>query len=91
MSRIVVQKACVNGRLVKLVHDNEAGDWYVREPDIEDVGDCPSFDVFEDAQEYYNQAVKAWRDTPNWELQAAYDEAHGTDNGYAPWQYSREY
>jgi hypothetical protein len=26
----------------------------------------------------------------NWKLQAEYDEEWGTDNGYAPWQYTRE-
>lgn len=91
MARTVVQKANPNLHgWVKLVHDNEAGDWYVREEGM-DAADAPSFDVFDDAEAFYKARVAELHNTPNHEAQARYDAEWGTDNGYAPWQLNREF
>jgi hypothetical protein len=38
-----------------------------------------------EAVSYFDAEVARLQDTPNWEAQARYDEAHGTDNGFSPW------
>lgn len=43
------------------------------------------------ARGYYTEEVARLAKEPNWEAQAAYDAEWGTDNGYAPHQYAREY
>lgn len=51
-------------------------------------------DEFEDeaeARAHYEATFARLSVEPNWEAQAAYDDAHGTINGYAPWQYGREH
>jgi hypothetical protein len=71
---------------VKLM--SEDGFFYVREPGVDDLID---FDNLADAKAHYDACVKSLADTPNWEAQAEYDAERGTVNGYAPWQYNREY
>lgn len=60
--------------------------WYVREPSSQDSGDVVEFETLAAAQVYYYERLAFWQAEPNWAAQAAYDERHGTDNGYAPWQ-----
>lgn len=91
MSRKVLKRAMCNGRAVKLVHDEDAGDYYVREPGSTEDDDVMSFDTLAEAEEYFAKTVKSWSAEPNWELQAEYDAKWGTDNGYSPWQLNREY
>lgn len=65
--------------------------WYVDEctagADEEDVSE---FDTLAEAQAWYDTRKVELATLPNWDAQERYDEAHGTDNGYAPWQYGRE-
>lgn len=70
-----------------------AGDdyWYVIEPDAVDRDDITDFTSEAEARSFYEERAKYWADEPNWEAQARYDEEHGTENGYAPWQLNREY
>lgn len=42
------------------------------------------FTTWADAKRSYDIEVGKMANTPNWEAQAAYDAAHGTDNGYDP-------
>jgi hypothetical protein len=49
------------------------------------------FDILADAERYFDEYVSELANEPNWEAQAEYDEEHGTINGYAPWQFDREY
>jgi len=63
-------------------------------PDVEDVcfyvvetGDEDGVEFDGDvraANAYYYERQAELMKTPNWELQARYDEEHGTDNGYDP-------
>ena len=43
------------------------------------------------AKEYFDSECRRLADTPNHKAQAEYDDRHGTDNGYSPWQYFREF
>jgi hypothetical protein len=76
-------------KLLKDESDLEDVRWYVKEPDMDD---CVEFDGHEDkARKYYKELVEELQNEPNWAAQAEYDEQHGTDNGYSPWQFTREY
>lgn len=44
-----------------------------------------------EAEALFDRLVNELKDEPNWEAQAEYDDAHGTINGYAPFQYQREF
>lgn len=96
MKTTVVAKANPNRHgWVKLIRYDECPDycdastmWAVKEPDMED-----DFEYVkeEHARRHYDEVVARLSEEPNWEAQAAYDEEHVTINGYAPWQYNREY
>ena len=80
-----------HGRVALVQLDETGYDpvYYVTTPGYED---GVEFDQDKDAaQEFYDSEVKRLSNTPNWEAQERYDEAHGTSNGYAEWQYNREY
>jgi hypothetical protein len=49
------------------------------------------FGTLSEATTVFNKIAKELSDTPNWEMQARYDQEHGTINGYAPWQSNSEY
>ena len=85
----VLKQAAPNGWLVRLIDDGEWG-YLVEEPDGDESMET-EFELLDDAQFYYESAIRRWHETPNWEAQARYDEAHGTDNGYGLWQSAREY
>ena len=82
----VLKQAAPNGWYVALEEDG--GCYFVIEGD----DDVVEFDIDRDAAlNFYDTVVERLRATPNWEAQARYDEAHGTDNGYGLWQSAREY
>lgn len=53
--------------------------------DEEDYGDDPyDYETEAEAKAAFDGFVEEYRDKPNWNAQAAYDEAHGTINGEDP-------
>lgn len=53
--------------------------------DEEDYGDDPyGYETEAEAKAAFDGFVEEYRDKPNWNAQAAYDEAHGTINGEDP-------
>lgn len=44
-----------------------------------------------EAEALFDKLVSELINEPNWEAQADYDAAHGTINGYASFQYQREF
>jgi len=94
MTLTVIEKCYPNAhgwlKLLRGKGDDE-GFWFVREPDALDRDDYTEHDTETSARQHYEDAKRDWMDTPNWEAQARYDEEHGTDNGYAPWQRDRDY
>jgi hypothetical protein len=93
MTKTTLAKANPNHHgWLKLVHhvdqEWEIDSYYVREPNSD--GSADDVTDFDDdlaaAQAFYDQRLAFWMKEPNWVAQAAYDEAHGTENGYAPWQ-----
>lgn len=91
----LLEKSYPNGHKVSLMsYELSPGDLYyvVRTPGTGyDFEDGDEYETEADARQAYADQVKKWADEPNWEAQERYDEAHGTINGYAPWQLSREY
>lgn len=82
-----IKRATINGYVLVLTEDD--GLFLLTEGNSFDDYDEPVEDEFDDRDEAIKQfehRAEKLRDTPNWEAQAAYDEEHGTDNGYAPWQ-----
>jgi hypothetical protein len=76
-----------------LLEKDENGMFWLTLPDCEGYDSDP-YDVGTDevaALESFGTAVSEQANTPNWEMQAEYDEAHGTIGGYAPWQFCREF
>jgi hypothetical protein len=88
----VLKRARPNGwsiRLEVVDADGEYTNYYVIESGDED---GVEFDGSKErAEAYYEERVAALAETPNEELQARYDEEHGTINGYSPFQFNREY
>lgn len=80
----IVEKAAPNGFQVRLLID-ESG-WAVREPD----GFLVECDSEAEARSVFSRTIKEFANTPNWEAQVAYDDAHGTYNGYSEFQFQRE-
>lgn len=56
-------------------------EFYVYVPGFEDPWD---FEDRASAQVFFDQEVKELAALPNWEMQAEYDELHGTENGGDP-------
>ena len=61
----------------------------VEEASTDGYGDYDGIDIEEfeteaEARKYFEERCASLADTPNWEAQAAYDEAHGTINGEDP-------
>jgi hypothetical protein len=61
------------------------------DPDGDWDGDAEPFDSLSEAAAFFDHRVKELSATPNWEAQVEYDDANGTVNGYAPWQFRNEY
>ncbi len=63
------------------------GLFYIYDADHDEYDTEPTeFETREAADTAFDAEIRRLRDVPNWEAQAEYDEAHGTVNGYAPWQ-----
>lgn len=94
---IVIKQANPNRFPIRLVsYTNDEGDetvYEVQETDdegywMEDTQSTPDLKV---AEHIFTKRCKELSETPNQAAQDAYDEEHGTINGYAPYQYNREY
>lgn len=90
----VIQKGKYNGWDLRLIQYNEDGVYCIQEPDDDgwngwDEGE--EFDNLPQALQAFTERANQLSQTPNWEAQACYDNEHGTINGYAPWQFNREY
>jgi hypothetical protein len=91
MTRKTLRQSYPNGHHLALV--SIEGVLYVVGPGDDRDEDGHEFEPEDEAAavaEYEAQRVKL-AETPNHRAQAAYDDAHGTDNGYAPWQAMREW
>jgi hypothetical protein len=94
MARTVIAKANPNRWPIRVVkfEDDDVTDWCVEEADeYGSWDDCGLYDSEDEAMAAFNSRVAELQNTPNCQAQAEYDERHGTDNGYSPWQFSREY
>jgi len=93
MAKTVVAKANPNKWPIRVVKydDDHGAEWCVEEVCDGQWEDCGTYETEDDAMADFNARVAELRNTPNWEAQAEYDDLHGTDNGYSPWQFSREY
>lgn len=77
--------------LVLLVQTGEDA-FEVRDADYDEFGTEPEcFDTLAAAETAWEAEIDRLAQIPNWEAQAEYDAAHGTINGYAPWQFGAEY
>jgi hypothetical protein len=85
----VIRKASPNRFPIRLVEID--GLFYVEEMEDGYWDSYVEYENLSSATEHFEERVRELAQTPNWEAQAEYDELHGTDNGYAPWDYGREY
>jgi hypothetical protein len=90
----IIKSSRPNRHFVALIEGGEGDNRYyyvhtsmavVHDEPMEDDYDCE--DIVEAAR-VYEREVKDLSSTGNPQAQAEYDDAHGTVNGYAPWQYS---
>lgn len=93
--RELIKESKPNGwrlRLVCWTFEGNEPYWTVYGPDADgrDPDDGDQSYSLADAEARYEAEAKRLATTPNWEAQARYDDAHGTINGYAPWQYNQE-
>lgn len=87
----LVEKARPNGHYVGLWAGDSGEWWAVEEQSDEDEEPYEfEFESLAEAKAHFDTSCAELRVKPNWEAQARYDEAHGTDNGYALWQHRRE-
>jgi hypothetical protein len=88
-----IKRARPNGWLVEIVQYSDDPAFYILEYDDEGYPMDPDegFGTLSEATTVFNKIAKELSDTPNWEMQARYDQEHGTINGYAPWQSNSEY
>jgi hypothetical protein len=90
MSGKIIQRANPNRHgEVRLIEDE--GWFYLSVPGQRG---CDAIELGEElapARKAFDEEVGRMSAQPNWEAQARYDAEWGTDNGYAPWQLSREY
>jgi len=84
-----IKKSNCNGILIETEHckDRSGEYWVVTLCDQYD--DFAEPEIFEEGCEAealarHDALVEEYRDKPNWNAQAAYDEAHGTINGEDP-------
>lgn len=86
-----IKKSRPNGwRLSLAEHAGDGDTVYIVFGPEDEPDEGQEFVTLSEANAYYEEQVLILAKTPNWEAQAAYDEAYGTDNGYAPWQYNQE-
>lgn len=85
----ILERQVVNGFHVELIASkNEDGDQFL-ELLVDGELEQEDFESTNEARHAFLDLCEELRRTPNWELQAQYDEAHGTVNGYAPHDYDR--
>jgi hypothetical protein len=98
--KTLVKSARPNGHLLRLVHCVDTAYetpaeyehvWFVSGPDCERDDDGAEFDTLAEAEAFFAAEQVRLAEVRNWEAQAAYDAEWGTDNGYAPFQFGREY
>ncbi len=76
--------------MLKRANPNNHGHMYLETDgqfyyvDLGDGGDPFEFDCLQSATEFFDESVADLVNVPNWEMQAKYDELHGTDNGGDP-------
>jgi hypothetical protein len=86
----IIERKYPNGHMITLARDEHG--WVVREPnDMADEGQF--FESEEEARHSFDYLVREYANIPNQAMQDAYDDAHGTVNGYDPKieRYRREY
>lgn len=90
---IVIKKAFPNKFPIRIVQYDSDELYYVQETDPEGYWEDDGYEATckEDAETYFAKRCKELQNTPNQAAQDAYDDEHGTINGYAPFQYNREY
>ena len=79
----IIKTATVNGFGVRIVKADEDCYW-VEENSSGYYEEGRELQTLADAELEFSELCKVLGDTPNWELQAKYDEEHGTVNGYDP-------
>ncbi len=88
----LIEKRRPNGFHVALWADNGGDAWYVEVQTSDDYDTDPcEYETMEEAKADFDLNCRELANQPNWDAQDAYDDAHGTINGYAPHQYNREY
>ncbi len=72
--------------LIALVKQVDADLWWFYDATDEDADEAWTNDYSSEAEarSEYETELKRLQNTPNWEAQAEYDEAHGTINGEDP-------
>jgi hypothetical protein len=92
-SYLVIKSARPNGWPIRITQGDclEGAIWYIEECEDGYWNEVSAHDTLAEAETEFAARVAVLKDIPNWELQARYDEEHGTDNGYAPWQINQEY
>ena len=82
----IIKKSNCNGILIETEHfTDKNGEWW-EVTLVDQYDDWSEPEVFEEGSEAealarHDALVEEYRDKPNWNAQAAYDEAHGTING----------
>lgn len=85
MSKSIKKSNC-NGILIETEHcTGQSGEWW-EVTLVDQYDDWGEPEVFEEGSEAealarHDALVEEYKDKPNWNAQAAYDEAHGTING----------
>lgn len=85
MSKSIKKSNC-NGILIETEHcTDKNGEWW-EVTLVDQYDDWAEPEVFEEGSEAealarHDALVDEYKDKPNWNAQAAYDEAHGTING----------
>jgi len=90
----IIKKANPNRHGVMFLEKDEYGVFWITGPQDGEFETDPDDAGTDEAEaiKKFDRAVSYWAEKPNWRAQAAYDEEHGTINGYAEWQYeSREF
>lgn len=85
-----IKTARPNGWCIQIVQYSGDPLFYILEYDDEGYPLDPDegYETLADAKTEFTRLATDLASVPNWELQARYDEEHGTDNGFAPWQYN---
>jgi hypothetical protein len=88
-----IKKANPNRHGLMVLDVDDDGVYWITPPHDPDFEEDP-YDVGTNLQEAtvaFDSEVQRLAKVPNWEAQAAYDDEHGTINGYSPFQFRDEY